>query len=584
MFDRISLKRSVAELESTKPENRLRAVEKLASGSAALALRPVISALSDPCPQIRSCAARALVNLGDPRCVQPLVSAALVERDLSVARDMTAALALIGTRAATAEFIRALDHRDGTIRQAAASALRREFWDHLKPDQQATVEIAQNEWEAAASRGDVAIAPLVSAMRCGTVLSKRRSADALASIGTAASCGALREILKDQSADDSSRNAAAAVLKSLNWKPEQSEVNVGPKSERRVYGHAKHPGAKLRSKLVLGMGQTVNRPVNRPADRPADRPSERRADPPVESRRVPEAKSGGDVPPAVQELIAVLGNADLDPEERRAAAEALKVGPGSAGAKALFAALGDKSWTVRTEASFSLRHLNIEPETDLDLAQLAICRNDWDVLVSLGAVAVKPLIAAITFRCISDKVIETLLSIGENGVAALKDLLTDQWLDIKLRETIAVAVGSERATTARGPLLSMLEEPDLAIRVSAVTALRRLDWIPESLEHRVIAAIAEGDWEALPGFGTPALDTLLQMIDGGLATEECVWALGQMLHRNPKCVPLGQLQKLVRTAESRSRDVLVGSGKDVDWDSLVEIGKAELRKRGLFVK
>jgi HEAT repeat protein len=146
----------------------------------ARALEPLIAAMKGQWPDAG--AARALGQIGDPRAVEPLIAALDYDAVRGTAID---ALVQIGD-AAVEPLVAALKHKDGSIREAAAVALRRLAWTPDSDENKAAYLAAQGQWAKCVEIGTPAVEPLIVARGDADGATRAAAAAALVQIGAPA--------------------------------------------------------------------------------------------------------------------------------------------------------------------------------------------------------------------------------------------------------------------------------------------------------------------------------------------------------------------------------------------------------------
>jgi HEAT repeat protein len=179
------------------------------------AVEPLVAALIGKRSDVRSSAAEALGNIGDPRAVGPLV-AALSDEDWGVRRGAAGALGEIGDPRALGPLVAALADNDSDVRKAVTQALVKigdlcavEPLAALMTDDNGDVRRAAAE--ALGKIGDArAVESLVAVLKDGDIGVRRAAAVALGRLGDARAVEPLVAALRDS--DDNVRQAAATAL------------------------------------------------------------------------------------------------------------------------------------------------------------------------------------------------------------------------------------------------------------------------------------------------------------------------------------------------------------------------------------
>ncbi len=560
--NRMLLRRRATALDSQDPYVRLRAVEKLAASGDADAVEPLIIALTDPTPEIRTLAAEALATISDAQAIEPLIDACLREKRWAVGQELTAALAAFEHEKLLAPLLAALGTEDTALQQAAASVLRRVVWESLDDAQRALVLVVQNEWDEVVGLGRSAVAPLRVTLINGTLQSKRRAAEALGGIGTAEAYQAVLSIVQDPTIAEAARSTAAWAMRSFAWDRvgdtdlAHSAIVLDNWDDLAKLGAAAH--APLAAALRAG---------NEKAARAL-------------------ADIGNQA--AVDALAGVLEDQRQPLQVREAAAAGLvRVGDKRA-ALSLVPILSHPIWQIRVAAADALADMGQEPSDHATRMHFAIARRDWATVVSEGDSAIELLIETLSHREVCVDAARALASIGDRGRDAIARLMREPDLDAFVRDVVAAAIATHGDSGAAEPLLAMLEDPDVAVRVSAVHALERTGWQPETDSARAIYAIAHGRWDELPRLGRAALEPLLRMMADGMALHETADALKRILETGPTRASIPQLQRLARLADS-DRPEQAGmppdgaDGPAPAFGAAARLAKAELNRRGIFV-
>jgi len=125
---------------------------------------------------------------------------------------------------------------------------------------------------------------------------------------------------------------------------------------------------------------------------------------------------------AVMPLIAVLKDPSYGSTVREAAAEALGQIRDAQAVKPLVAALDDEYKEVRKKAAQALKSLDWQPVDNTQRACLAVLRQDWTEAVSLGSVSIEPLVETLDDKDkeVQKKAAQALKSLGWQPVDNLQ--------------------------------------------------------------------------------------------------------------------------------------------------------------------
>lgn len=457
------------------------AAETLGDMGDARAVEPLLSVLQDKDGNVRRSAATALGKLGDTRAVDALVATLRVYPP-EARKAAAEALGKLGDARAVEPLVVALKDKDRRVQLAAAEALTRlGVPDH--PSTRAWCAALMRKWDEAAAMGNVAVEPLVDALKLGWYDDRRLAAEALGKIGDARAAEPLMGALKDN--EKGVRQAAAealgkigdaraveplvAALKDSDWDIRWSAIMaLGRLGEARAVeplAAALKPNNRTDVRLAgaealgrLGDARAIEPLVAALKD--ADKDVRQAAaealvkfgQPAVESlvaamkdkdRHASEAATEALVrigQPAVEPLVAVLKHSKRD--GCWAAAEALgKIGDARA-VEPLVDMLKDADGGLRRQAARVLTSFGV-PDDPCTRAWLAVAMGQWDKAVDMGEVAVEPLVAEV-----------------HNG-----------WGE---QDEAARALGKIGDARAVGPLVAALEKPHREVRQAAAEALKNL--------------------------------------------------------------------------------------------------------------
>jgi HEAT repeat protein len=190
----------------------------------------------------------------------------------------------------------------------------------------------------------------------------------------------------------------------------------------------------------------------------------------------------------------------------------------------LISMLGERDDKLRNAAVKSLIEIG-DTEIAEQLAGQLVDDSNWEkprkaaaqVLVSLGAHAVEPLVDAIgDNRYSRDKItLNTFVGIGTPAVEPLIGRLNDDEEE-RIRMFACRALGEIGDPKAIQPLAEIVKDEKIsgALRETAAKALVQLDWKPDDDESKVWYSLAKRDWDELVTYGSAAVAPLLVLNDG----------------------------------------------------------------------
>ncbi|MDP8230456.1 MAG: HEAT repeat domain-containing protein, partial [Candidatus Gorgyraea atricola] len=189
--------------------------------------------------------------------------------------------------------------------------------------------------------------------------------------------------------------------------------------------------------------------------------------------------------------------------------------------------LKDEGWWVREDAAAALGNIGDERAVEPLIERLKDER--WWVqkaaAVALGNIgderAVKPLIEAVkdNGQAFQEVAAIALGNIGdERAVKPLIELLKDEDRQVfgsspKVREAAAQALGNIGDERAVKPLVRLLKDETFWVQEAAAQALDKLNWKPQTQEHKIHYFIAKQNWNALVNIGKPAVDPLIEELN-----------------------------------------------------------------------
>lgn len=555
-------------LHSDDAETRTRAVERLAEASDDRALAVLIETLDDLDPAVRTKTAQALGHVGSAVAIEPLVHRLRREKEHQVAFAIADALRALGPKLAVPFLLAALVEPDFRGRQNVASAARRICWDFLDDAGQARVAIVQNAWKEVAGLGPPAVEPLVQAIRREGNRTQREAADALGRMNDPVAAQALQDLLADAGFGTSGREIVAWALRTYyNSEVDdvyRARIAIVEGDWPRVISFAESAVPPLKDALL-----DQDRNVRQHAAEAL-------------------VQIGG--PKAAAVLSETLGNVDEGVDVREIAAQALGAIPEPRAVRALVGALRDQGWKVRKAAAMALIELEWTAENPTDKALALVARECWEQAVDVGEPAVVALLDALKYRSVSPAAARALLRLGEPGLDALLSVLRDPSQPIGIREVVARSLAEIGDPRAIEPVLSMLGDRDMVVRQAAVWTLEKLGWTPTDDTQRALAAIAHEDWDDLGRIGAAAVEPLLVLAEAGMAPQETVGALQQVLESSAERLSVEELQALSSLEDipirRNFRFAHDGDGEAssnvVDCERVRDLARFELTNRGIM--
>ncbi len=185
----------IAALNDDAPAIRTGAAGVLGKIKDSRATDPLIQALENETGRVREKAAEALGNIKDSRAVDPLIQA--LKDDTWVIRETAIeALSRIG-KPAVAPLVEALEHEDVGVRTETARALQELGWRPKDPSRKASYLIARKDWDELVGLGRPAVDPLIRALKDRDPRVREKAARTLGEIGDVAAVESLTESLQD---------------------------------------------------------------------------------------------------------------------------------------------------------------------------------------------------------------------------------------------------------------------------------------------------------------------------------------------------------------------------------------------------
>ncbi len=153
--------------------------------------------------------------------------------------------------------------------------------------------------------------------------------------------------------------------------------------------------------------------------------------------------------------------------------------------------LDDSDWRVRKLAAKGLAKSGWSPAQDERGVWYHIARQEWNYVVAMGAVAIKPLSSVLedNNERIRKAALEAMGRIGTSGLEALVAALKDKNSESRLHA--AAAMGKLDDVRAVMPLMNCLKDSDVRVRRSAVASLGMIN--RQECVNPLIMALKDND-------------------------------------------------------------------------------------------
>jgi HEAT repeat protein len=460
-FAQIMLWWTYQQLRVSSARTRLATVEKLAKSEHSDSVEPLLFALKDREPDVRSAAARGLGRFRDRRAVEPLVQM-LSDRSALARAAAAEALGQLGDARAVGWLVRLLRDAEPAVRSRASMSLKQLGWQPDNDTERAFHLMATGTLRQVAALGADAIEPLVQLLRNGPPDKQLEAVKALGELDDRKAIEPLLEALQkgapaariaalealERFADPSTYEAMEQLFTDPNPSVRSAAVEVAAKSNgtRAVKGLVpvlKDPSWEVRQAAVRALGN-----VGEPA--------------------------------AVEGLCQALQDKDRD--VREGAVVALGRIKDARAIHSLVLSLLDPESAVRNAATNSLQHIDRhwlktedarqalpEIKTALNHRDYWVRHSATKLLHQLNSIVpekatVRP--AAVPATPLSEKPVHAAFAI-------LGDLLGDRDRDLRL--AAAMAFGQLREKGAKTILTAASRDGDSLVQQAARNALATLN-------------------------------------------------------------------------------------------------------------
>lgn len=487
---------TLQQLKSKDAKTRLKAVEKLASmEDDATALDPLLTALSDAAPEVRTLAVTALGRLKDERAANPLVKA-LHDRAATVREAAAEALREIGDRRAMEPLVAALKDDSSGVRWRAASALDSLGWSPANETQKALQLVALGKLEKAAELGQAAIDPLIVTLKTSVYYKRMQAVEALAWIGDPKVLKPLIEALKDE--DNNVRTKTVEGLASLgDGRAVEPLIHTLLDKDARVRATAVEALSKL------GDARAIDPLAKLLRDDAWD-----------VRMAVVEALGKFKDSRVITHLVNCLRDKDRD--TRLAAVISIGRIGDTAAIEHLVLSLTDDHDQVRQTAGGVLRRLNKNwekaPESKNAAAALRQRAQSSDYWVRQAAMEVLEKIGE--GEGTDEVALETKLSKAADPMQARKQATMEALLvslddtDRDLRQAAAEALGRLAEKRAADALAKRIQDKDESVRKASAKSLHNLGWEAKDQSLRARQLVLLEKWDDAASLGEPALPSL----------------------------------------------------------------------------
>jgi HEAT repeat protein len=212
-----------------------------------------------------------------------------------------------------------------------------------------------------------------------------------------------------------------------------------------------------------------------------------------------------------------------NPDMRRLAAEKLAEIGGDKIDEVLKEALKDSNSEVRLAVARALDEIKWFPATTYEMALYKIAKQQWAECITIGEAIVDPLITVLkgsgdspADEAIRAQIIRIIEQIGSPAVHPLLDQLTKPGINRQVVYELLGDIGDRQAVE---PLVVALEKEKPANRLSLVTALDKLGWVPDKSQTAAIYWITKQGWANCIEIGSPAETPLIELIKDSVSPE-----------------------------------------------------------------
>ena len=439
-------------------KSRLAVVEKLSLEYDTSAVGPLIYALKDKSPEVRSQAARALLRYDDPKAVEPLM-AILRDQDPMARASSAETLGRLGDVIAVPALVALLRDVDPIVRGISVRSLNRLGWKPASEPDRVLQILALGNLQELVSMGPEGIGHLLETLRNGTPNKQFAAIKALGQATDNRVLPAMQEALKKNV--PAVRRAALGVLEKLADPRTFSDIEPLLRDDAPAVR-----GAAVEAATICGGRNAVSSLI------------QCLKDPSWEVRQAA-AKSLG----ALGDSSCVEGLCQIVQDPDRDVRETAIVALGELGdpraISPLVLSLLDPENTVRNAASAALYKINrrwdeSEPaHRALPKIKAALKHNDYWVCQAAAKLLE---LFRVDVRSLQDDnaTVKLAMKSGPSPVYALfADLLFDR--DRDLRMAAAVSLGRLRDKTATAILSTTSRDPDYCVRQAALSALAALE-------------------------------------------------------------------------------------------------------------
>lgn len=480
-------------LKARSAGSRIVAVQKLAAEAHPDSVQPLISALSDSDPGVRTAAATGLSRFPGGATAVAAMSRLAVEPEPIVRRCLVRTLQELREPSTVPALVERLSDSSGEVSWQAAQALRLAAWEPANDTERAAWHLAVSQFDSAVVFGTAAVEPLVKLLQSTAFHRCIRAVEALAKVGGGQAVKPLLEAL-DHS-DFTVRSTAATAL--------------GEVGDARAVDPLIRALRDAHHQVCLAAAASLSKMGDQRAVPPLIEQIEHRA--PDVRTAVVEALGRLRDSRAVEPLVERLR--DDDPDVREASALALGTIGDVAAIEPLVSLMVDAQATIRQAAAAALRR--IEPYWERSEAALRAIpaiqaslknREYWvrhsaaDLLKKLGLSQHE----------------ETTLVTDTDGArrkrqaahTLLLAMLEDK--DREFRQAAAEALGRIGVAECIPALVRRLADPDRWVRLAVARALEAFRWQSSLGEQKARQLVALERWSEITSLGADAVEPLAE--------------------------------------------------------------------------